>query len=275
MFVKISELDETTTLSDNDYFAVDKNENETLVTKKISFENVMGGVQDFVDQATASLNGLAFGTDSAGNWGYIKPGADTVTPFKTQAELDQAYQRGLVDGATSAATGGQSEQYALGYATGFNDATVAMTTGQYEITHHIHSLTTIDATEVNRTATVTGGYPDTHEADKSGGCFTKKVTKNLGDQTGFATGYYGVESTSDGAVYGYFGSDGWTCPVCHTVYGRVEKTRTTRGTEAGAAQNLNRQYTCTNTHKKSVYTCTCGKTNGQVLKMEYKPTTSN
>ena len=29
-----------------------------------------------------SLNGISFGQDVSGNWGYIKAGADTVIPFK-------------------------------------------------------------------------------------------------------------------------------------------------------------------------------------------------
>ena len=33
-----------------------------------------------------SLNGIKFGIDSSGNYGYYKVGADTVTPFKTGLE---------------------------------------------------------------------------------------------------------------------------------------------------------------------------------------------
>ena len=33
------------------------------------------------------LNGISFGQDSDGNWGYIKAGADTVIPFKTGSDI--------------------------------------------------------------------------------------------------------------------------------------------------------------------------------------------
>ena len=34
-----------------------------------------------------SLNGIKFGIDSSGNYGYYKVGADTVTPFKTGEDI--------------------------------------------------------------------------------------------------------------------------------------------------------------------------------------------
>ena len=36
---------------------------------------------------TDSLNGISFGQDVSGNWGYIKAGADTVIPFKSNIEV--------------------------------------------------------------------------------------------------------------------------------------------------------------------------------------------
>lgn len=36
-----------------------------------------------------SLGGITFGVDADGNYGYIKAGADTVTPFKTGVSISQ------------------------------------------------------------------------------------------------------------------------------------------------------------------------------------------
>ncbi len=36
-----------------------------------------------VQEVSAALGGLTFGVDAAGNYGYYKAGADTVTPFKS------------------------------------------------------------------------------------------------------------------------------------------------------------------------------------------------
>lgn len=120
MFVTISELEETTVLKDDDVFAISTLNGSIEHTKKIKFSNLMGGMSELVAEATESLNGLAFGTDSNGNWGYIKPGADTVTPFKSQADIDDAYRRGRDDGITegSGIGGDEAEAYAMGYASG-------------------------------------------------------------------------------------------------------------------------------------------------------------
>lgn len=40
-----------------------------------------------VKELNSSLGGLRFGVDSSGNYGYIKAGADSVTPFKKGATL--------------------------------------------------------------------------------------------------------------------------------------------------------------------------------------------
>ena len=42
-----------------------------------------------------TVDSIKFGVDSNGKYGYIAPGADTVTPFKNQTDLDAAYQEGL------------------------------------------------------------------------------------------------------------------------------------------------------------------------------------
>ncbi|WP_130837183.1 hypothetical protein [Lachnoclostridium sp. Marseille-P6806] len=47
-----------------------------------------------VVRAQAAEPPFRFGVDSEGNYGYIKAGADAVTPFKGQADIDAAYQAG-------------------------------------------------------------------------------------------------------------------------------------------------------------------------------------
>ena len=39
-----------------------------------------------------------FGIDSSGNYGYKKAGADTVIPFKSQSDIDNAYNNGYTKG---------------------------------------------------------------------------------------------------------------------------------------------------------------------------------
>lgn len=55
--------------------------------------------QDSVKIATKNTtsDSIAFGIDSNGNYGYIKEGADTVTPFKSQTDIDNAYSAGVSD----------------------------------------------------------------------------------------------------------------------------------------------------------------------------------
>ena len=40
---------------------------------------------------------FGFGIDGDGNYGYIKVGADTVTPFTSQADVDAAYESGKAE----------------------------------------------------------------------------------------------------------------------------------------------------------------------------------
>lgn len=51
-------------------------------------EGYIAGVQLF-NHVNDSLGGLQFGIDENGNYGYIKAGADTVTPFKSKPSKTQ------------------------------------------------------------------------------------------------------------------------------------------------------------------------------------------
>lgn len=50
-------------------------------------ENTQNDITDVHDELMTSLGGMTFGVDAAGRYGYIKAGADTVTPFKNGAQI--------------------------------------------------------------------------------------------------------------------------------------------------------------------------------------------
>ena len=74
--------------------------------------------QDSVKIATKNTtpDSIAFGIDSNGNYGYIKEGADTVTPFKSQKDIDNAYNSGVA--AADARVNTSSASYNAGYTNG-------------------------------------------------------------------------------------------------------------------------------------------------------------
>ena len=45
---------------------------------------------------------FSFGIDASGNYGYKKVGADTVIPFKSQSDIDNAYKTGYNKGKVAA-----------------------------------------------------------------------------------------------------------------------------------------------------------------------------
>ena len=51
-------------------------------TLQESMDTVVGDVESTQNELKTSLGGMTFGVDAAGRYGYIKAGADTVTPFK-------------------------------------------------------------------------------------------------------------------------------------------------------------------------------------------------
>lgn len=55
---------------------------ETVNTLVEQLEAEVGGTVEQVSENTQALNGLRFGIDSQGNYGYYKVGADSVTPFR-------------------------------------------------------------------------------------------------------------------------------------------------------------------------------------------------
>ena len=69
-----------------------------------------------IEEQNNNLNGFKFGIDSNGNYGYYKAGADSVTPFKKQSEIDAAYNNGYNAGYNVGKPKSIWEGYIGGYA---------------------------------------------------------------------------------------------------------------------------------------------------------------
>lgn len=55
---------------------------ESMDTVVSDVESTQNNITDVHNELKTSLGGMTFGVDAAGRYGYIKAGADTVTPFK-------------------------------------------------------------------------------------------------------------------------------------------------------------------------------------------------
>ena len=70
------------TKSDSVEMADGKTLQDTVSDIGDALENAQSEVKNVQDDLHTSLGGMTFGVDAAGRYGYIKAGADTVTPFK-------------------------------------------------------------------------------------------------------------------------------------------------------------------------------------------------
>ncbi len=70
------------TKSDSVEMADGKTLQETVSDIGAAVENAQDEIKNVQDDLHVSLGGMTFGVDAAGRYGYIKAGADTVTPFK-------------------------------------------------------------------------------------------------------------------------------------------------------------------------------------------------
>lgn len=77
-------------------------------------ENMIAGA-DAVKEVYSSFGGLKFGKDSDGNYGYIKDGADTVTPFKSGFNGADIYMSGTNSGNLSKIELASKGQYFYGF----------------------------------------------------------------------------------------------------------------------------------------------------------------
>ena len=60
---------------------------ESMDTVVSDVESTQNDITDVHNELKTSLGGMTFGVDAAGRYGYIKAGADTVTPFKSHANV--------------------------------------------------------------------------------------------------------------------------------------------------------------------------------------------
>ena len=138
-----------------------------------------------------------FGIDGQGNYGYIKEGADTVTPFKSEADIEEAYQ----DGVHSITD--NPEKLTL---TSTNGTDVPVTAGYYDTVNTTAVYTAgsaagqaaADAMVNPSSASYTAGYDDGIQSITSN---PQKLTLDgtNGSNVDITDGYYGTVDTT--AVY--------------------------------------------------------------------------
>ena len=161
--------------------------------------------QDSVKIATKNTtsDSIAFGIDSNGNYGYIKEGADTVTPFKSQKDIDNAYNSGVAAADKRVNTG--SASYNSGYTNGQASVKVYQYEYQYPYwlsTHggQMESITINVQSGLNGVSVAfvsawdsgltNGGAAMDFSYDKTSGALTISTSLNLNHPTFRVTGYY-------------------------------------------------------------------------------------
>lgn len=106
-YVQYQDLTRSGTVTDEKKHAVDAVELNPNVSGTLA-KNLADAKAQIASQLNNNYRGtlFRFGVDSSGNYGYIKAGADTVTPFKSQADVDAAYTRGYNAGRAAAKIAG-------------------------------------------------------------------------------------------------------------------------------------------------------------------------
>ena len=74
---------------------------ESMDTVVNGVESTQNNITEVRNELKTSLGGMTFGVDAAGRYGYIKAGADTVTPFKKNAEVTHFNPTWVVTGAST------------------------------------------------------------------------------------------------------------------------------------------------------------------------------
>lgn len=133
--------------------------NQTAVNEHLTdIDNSITALDAKATKTTSQLNSgdiaFQFGVDSNGNYGYIKAGADTVTPFKSGAELPESVTFKLTSpdvsgsGGMSMKSGLSLKIPTLGYTKA--DITVGGSLGGVTISNNTGSTgTNIDIRELN------------------------------------------------------------------------------------------------------------------------------
>ena len=84
-----------------------------LNNKKVDVDTVLSTTSNnpIANSTVAAAIPFSFGIDSSGNYGYKKAGADTVIPFKSQVDIDNAYNNGYNKGKAD----GKKYEYGINF----------------------------------------------------------------------------------------------------------------------------------------------------------------
>lgn len=144
---------------------------ETSVSSLVEeLEESIGGTVEQVATNTNALNGLRFGQDTSGNYGYYKAGADTVTPFRNptgNATQGQVLSGKIFSNATQENVAGTMNNYG-----GSNRRTVTPSGGtgnqQLSLSPGYHDSVIVDRTAPYNTGYNTG-YSNGYSAGRTQG----------------------------------------------------------------------------------------------------------
>lgn len=183
-----------------------------LVTQ---LETDVGGTVTQVNTNTQALNGLRFGKDNNGNYGYYKVGADTVTPFRNPkgnavaAEVlaGKTFANANSDELTGIMTN-RGAWYGTGTPTGNNEVTVTIPQGYHNGSGKV-TCKGQSSYSAGNTAGIATGHADTKNLtigsvtlNYSGGSGTITVTVGGGSKT-YNVGAMGMGTESITAKVGY------------------------------------------------------------------------
>lgn len=188
---------------------------DTVTETVAELEQNVGGTVTQVATNTAALNGLRFGVDGNGNYGYYKVGADTVTPFR--APKGNAVAADVLSGKTFANatsdnnTGSMTNRGAwtgTGTPTGNNEVTVPIPQGYHNGSGKV-TCKGQSSYSAGNTAGIATGHADTKNLtigsvtlNYSGGSGTITVTVGGGSKT-YNVGAMGMGTETITAKVGY------------------------------------------------------------------------
>ena len=179
---RINDLNSLPSIPLDGNFALDT----TTRTGKVS----AGDLKDFILEDVP----FKFGIDGQGNYGYIKDGADTVTPFKSEADIEEAYQDGVhsitdnPEKLTLTSTNGTDVPVTAGYYDTV-DTTAVYTAGSSA------GQAAADARINTNSASYVAGFDDGEHSITD---YPQKLTLSTtsGSNVDVADGYYGTVDTT-------------------------------------------------------------------------------
>ena len=96
---------------DNETAVFDARDFQTVSDKISALATKVDEIDNDLDEINSNLCGISFAQDANGNWGYRKPGADSVTPFNNfKNTFTHIYSSGVLKYHTD---NGQTKKYTL------------------------------------------------------------------------------------------------------------------------------------------------------------------